>query len=74
MRRRKIKTNRVMNCEEFEIDGVYRNWEPSQSDIHLICNRIQERIEEKPEWYRYGDKRYIDTNYYTLFQHRIFVE
>jgi len=74
MRRRKIHSNKVMNCEQYEIDGVYRDWEPSQSDINLICNRIQERIEEKPDWYRYGDKRYIDTTYYTLFQHRIFVE
>ena len=37
-------------------DELYLDWTPSDRDLLLIRQRIQERIDQKPEWYRWTDK------------------
>lgn len=72
MRHRKIIPTKRMNCEEFEIDGVYHNWEPNNDDIEIVCERIQQKINMKPEWYKYKGDLYINTEAYNKFQTRQF--
>jgi deoxyribonuclease (pyrimidine dimer) len=47
--------NRRFKREQWP-DELYLNWTPSDKDLLLIRQRIQERIDQKPEWYRWTDK------------------
>ena len=31
----------------------YNDWEPTKKDQEIIRKRIEERIQQKPEWYRH---------------------
>lgn len=37
-------------------DDLYLDWTPSDKDLLLIRQRIQERIDQKPDWYRWSKK------------------
>lgn len=34
-------------------DELYNDWIPDETDKNVIRSRINERIEEKPNWYKY---------------------
>jgi len=34
-------------------DGFYNDWQPTQVDIDVIMERINQKIQMKPQWYRY---------------------
>ena len=36
---------------------LYKDWEPKAEDIQLIKERIQEKINQKPTWYRWTKKQ-----------------
>ena len=38
---------------EVFIDGLYNDWSPSLNDQKIIRQRIKEKIEKKPNWYRF---------------------
>ena len=35
-------------------EELYNDWEPGADDLKLIRGRIQERIDQKPKWYRWS--------------------
>lgn len=35
-------------------DDLYRDWSPSEKELEIVRQRIQERIDQKPDWYRYS--------------------
>ena len=39
-------------------DDLYKDWKPNNKDIEIIRERIQLRIQQRPNWYRYSH----DTN------------
>jgi len=41
----------------FPEDIYFKDWSPAEADLGLIKARIQERIDMKPEWYRYHGKK-----------------
>ena len=45
--------------EQWPID-LYQDWEPQEKDIELIRIRIQEKINEKPTWYRWTKNNLIE--------------
>lgn len=34
-------------------DELYNNWSPTEKDLEIVRQRIQERIDAKPDWYRW---------------------
>ena len=36
-------------------DELYNDWEPSERDKQIINQRIQQRISERPGWYRWSN-------------------
>ena len=36
-------------------DEMYNDWKPTERDIKLIKKRLQQKISEKPDWYRWTD-------------------
>ncbi len=54
--------NRGMNPNpnrQFKIDQwpkeLYKDWEPTVKDFELIRKRIEEKINQKPNWYRWSN-------------------
>ena len=45
-------SNRVFPIEIFKDNDLYNDWTPTIEDQKLIRQRIQERINSKPDWYR----------------------
>ena len=43
--------NRVFKREQWP-DELWKDWTPTIEDVKLIKQRIQERIDKKPNWYR----------------------
>ena len=43
--------DRVFKREQWP-DELWNDWTPTLEDIKLIKQRIQERIDKKPDWYR----------------------
>jgi deoxyribonuclease (pyrimidine dimer) len=37
-------------------DDLYRDWSPSLKEMEIVRQRIQERIDAKPDWYRWSNK------------------
>ncbi len=35
---------------------LYQDWEPKEKDFQLIRKRIEEKIKQKPAWYRWSNK------------------
>ncbi len=45
--------SRVFKREQWP-DDLYLDWSPTEQDLLIVRQRIQERIDMKPEWYRYS--------------------
>jgi len=43
--------NRVFKTHQWP-KSLYKDWTPEKSDYKIIRKRIQERIAQKPDWYR----------------------
>jgi deoxyribonuclease (pyrimidine dimer) len=54
MKRRGMKPDptRKFKREQWP-DELYLDWEPTEAEQLIVRQRIQERISEKPEWYRW---------------------
>ena len=37
---------------------LYQDWEPKAKDLKLIRKRIQDKINQKPTWYRWSKNKY----------------
>ena len=44
--------DRVFKREQWP-DELYNDWTPSDQELAIVRQRIQERIEAKPDWYRW---------------------
>ncbi len=38
-------------------NDLYQDWEPQEKDFKLIRERIKEKIDQKPTWYRWSKKQ-----------------
>lgn len=57
MKRRGFATNKKIDLKGFGKEFL-NDWKPGERDFKIIKKRLKERIEMKPEWYRYeGEKR-----------------
>ncbi len=56
MQRRGFATRKSINLKEFP-NGLCNDWHPSPSDIFVIKKRIVQKIESKPDFYRYCRKK-----------------
>ena len=45
-------SNRIFPIQIFKDNDLYNDWTPTIEDQKLIRQRIQERINSKPDWYR----------------------
>lgn len=45
--------SRIFPTEVFEQNDLYGDWEPSIEEININLKRIEERINQKPDWYRH---------------------
>ncbi len=45
-------SNRLFPVDIFKDNGLYNDWMPTIEDKKIIRQRIQERINAKPDWYR----------------------
>tara|TARA_R110000796_G_scaffold139709_1_gene255816 strand:+ start:104 stop:517 length:414 start_codon:yes stop_codon:yes gene_type:complete len=45
-------SNRAFPIQIFKDNDLYNDWTPTIEDQALIRDRIQERINSKPDWYR----------------------
>ena len=34
-------------------DELYQDWQPDDQELAIVRQRIQERIDAKPDWYRW---------------------
>jgi deoxyribonuclease (pyrimidine dimer) len=48
----KLDKSRLFKVTQFPTD-YYNDWEPTEDDQAIVLERIAERIQEKPAWYRY---------------------
>ena len=57
MKNRGMKPNpkRQFKKEQWPSD-LYKDWEPKINDIEIIRKRIKEKINQKPNWYRWSNK------------------
>jgi deoxyribonuclease (pyrimidine dimer) len=37
-------------------DELYNDWSPTDKDLAIIRERLQEKIDMKPDWYRFRQK------------------
>ena len=49
------------NCKIFQENNWFNDWNPGKEDIKLVCDRINNRIQEKPHLYK-DKERFL--NYY----------
>ncbi len=47
--------NRKFKKEQWP-DELYKDWEPKAKDIDLIRIRINQKLKQKPKWYRWTNK------------------
>lgn len=52
---RGFKPNKTINLKEFH-KSLHNDWTPSKKDIQVIKSRLKQKLEKKPEWYRYYGK------------------
>lgn len=45
--------DRIFPTEVFEDNNLYGDWKPSVDEIKINLERIEERINQKPDWYRH---------------------
>tara|TARA_Y100000590_G_C15249308_1_gene836895 strand:+ start:230 stop:688 length:459 start_codon:yes stop_codon:yes gene_type:complete len=48
----KLDASRKFKVTQFPAE-YYNDWEPTKADQEIIRQRIEERIQQKPEWYRH---------------------
>ena len=48
----KPSVDRVFPYKIFMDNGLYNDWIPNIEDYKIIRERIQQKIDMKPEWYR----------------------
>ena len=48
----KLNKDRLFKVTQFPTE-YYNDWVPTKEDQEIIKKRIEERIQEKPEWYRH---------------------
>jgi|TARA_B100000902_G_scaffold398877_1_gene467329 deoxyribonuclease (pyrimidine dimer) len=48
----KLDKSRLFKVTQFPTE-YYNDWEPTKEDQAIVWQRIEERIQEKPEWYRH---------------------
>ena len=36
-------------------DELYNDWQPTARDIEIIEQRLQQKINKKPDWYKWTD-------------------
>lgn len=48
-----LDPERKADFNVFIDNGLYHEWTPGQRDLQINRERIKERIEAKPSWYRY---------------------
>jgi len=56
MKNRGMKPNpdRKFKKEQWP-DELYKDWNPTDRDLVIIRQRLQEKIDMKPEWYKWSD-------------------
>ena len=47
--------NRKFKIDQWPKD-LYNDWEPNEKDLEIIRERIQEKLNQKPNWYRWTSK------------------
>ena len=52
MKKRKFKPKKTVDINDFHFDRL-NDWEPKKEHIERIKERIIQRLNEKPNWYRY---------------------
>jgi len=54
MKRRGMKPdpNRKFKREQWP-DDLYNDWDPNDQELQIVRERIQQRLDEKPDWYRW---------------------
>ena len=52
IRRMNPNPNRIFKKEQWP-EELYNDWTPKQRDIELVKERIQQKISQKPNWYRW---------------------
>ena len=54
MKRRVMKPdpNRKFKREQWP-DDLYNDWDPNDQELQIVRERIQQRLDEKPDWYRW---------------------
>jgi len=50
-----LDATRVFKVSQFPTD-YYNDWKPTDRDRAIIRERIEERIKQKPNWYRHNGK------------------
>jgi len=53
---------RVVNWNVFRDNNLFLDWEPNQQAHRVNVERIIERVESKPQWYKYMRKD-LQSNY-----------
>ena len=53
--RRKFKRSQWPN-------DLYKDWKPTNKDFQIVRNRIKEKIDQKPSWYRWTTKKNTSCN------------
>tara|TARA_Y100000361_G_scaffold122835_1_gene115259 strand:- start:223 stop:633 length:411 start_codon:yes stop_codon:yes gene_type:complete len=48
----KIDDHRHFKTSQFPVE-YFNDWVPSKADQEIVRKRIEERIQQKPEWYRH---------------------
>lgn len=51
----KIDVNRTFKVEQWK-EELYNDWKPSDKDLEIIRQRIQEKIDMKPDWYVWHER------------------
>jgi deoxyribonuclease (pyrimidine dimer) len=52
MKKRGFKTNKTIEISEFNKENL-NDWKPNKKDQKMILERISEKLQLKPEYYRY---------------------
>ena len=48
-----FERNMLINAEKTNKILESNDWEPTKEDQAIVWKRIEERIQQKPEWYRH---------------------
>ena len=60
MRKRGFQTNKSLsfnNCKTLNKENKKQDWKPNKKDLNLINERLKQKLELKPDFYRYCRKK-----------------